>query len=492
MKHLLSALIICTLSLTIGSTFVLAQNPQPTPDKRDKMEMDNTMMAMSDHHDEMRLHMRMTSMRALRQGDRQRANEIVETSRRVLEKYKDYKAALADGFQIFMPNVPLPMYHFTNYRYALEAESRFNPEHPTSLLYEKQGDSYKVIGAMYTASAQRSENELDRVIPLSIAQWHEHVNFCFPPGDRRAEMLMPGSRFGMLGSISTKADCDRAGGTFLPRLFGWMVHVYPFEQTADKIWSVEKQMHNAMNTPPVSTPRGSEGVGAAKTPAAGANSTVKQSVVTFMSDDKEITSELFAPTKPGRYPAVVLLYGSGGMAVGGPMFQSTAESLAKQGYVVYLPHYFEKTGTQFATPEEDRKYFADWMKTIANAIEYAAKQPNVDPKRIGLIGYSLGAYLSLSVATVDSRVKAVVEYFGGLPPFFVNQLKTMPPTLILHGEADPLVSVKEAYALERLLKSKSLPYEIKIYPQQGHGFSGTAVTDSMQRTLAFFDRNLKK
>jgi predicted esterase len=30
----------------------------------------------------------------------------------------------------------------------------------------------------------------------------------------------------------------------------------------------------------------------------------------------------------------------------------------------------------------------------------------------------------------------------------------MPPALILHGDADPLVSVKQAQALEKLLKSK--------------------------------------
>lgn len=27
----------------------------------------------------------------------------------------------------------------------------FNPEHPTSLLYEKHGEDYKLLGVMYTA-----------------------------------------------------------------------------------------------------------------------------------------------------------------------------------------------------------------------------------------------------------------------------------------------------------------------------------------------------
>jgi hypothetical protein len=50
------------------------------------------------------------------------------------------------------------------------------------------------------------------------------------------------SRFGVNGSISTKEECDKAGGRFFPRLFGWMVHLYPYEQKAEDMWSVERQV----------------------------------------------------------------------------------------------------------------------------------------------------------------------------------------------------------------------------------------------------------
>ena len=132
------------------------------------------------------------------------------------------------------------------------------------------------------------------------------------------------------------------------------------------------------------------------------------------------------------------------------------------------------------------------MKTVADAIDYATRQPNVDSKRLGLAGFSLGAYLSLAVASIDKDVKAVVEYFGGLPEFFAGRVDTMPPTLILHGAADRVVPVNEAYKLEALLKSKHVPYEIKIYPEQGHGFFGADGEDALKRTLFFFDKNLKK
>ncbi len=100
--------------------------------------------------------------------------------RPAIEKYRDYKVALAEGFQIFLPNVPQEHYHFTNYRYAIEARFGFNPEHPTSLLYKKVGDGYQLEGAMYTAPKGATEEELNERVPLSVARWHKHVNLCMP------------------------------------------------------------------------------------------------------------------------------------------------------------------------------------------------------------------------------------------------------------------------------------------------------------------------
>ena len=152
MKYLRSAFLVCAVSLASSSTFAQGQNTQPTPDKKEKMDMDNTVMAMSHHHHEMGPHMKITMMRPVRPGDVQRADAVVKTARQVLEKYTDFKAALADGFEIFMPNLPQPMYHFTNYRYALDAQGCFNAEHPTSLLYEKRHDGYKAESERYAPS----------------------------------------------------------------------------------------------------------------------------------------------------------------------------------------------------------------------------------------------------------------------------------------------------------------------------------------------------
>jgi hypothetical protein len=99
---------------------------------------------------------------------------------------------------------------------------------------------------MYTAPKTFGEDELNRRIPLSVAQWHAHVNLCVPPADRKNESWGPKAKFGLAGSITTKQACEAEGGKFIPQVFGWMVHMYPYEQRPEEIWSVERQLqeHN--------------------------------------------------------------------------------------------------------------------------------------------------------------------------------------------------------------------------------------------------------
>lgn len=207
---------------------------------RSKEEMNAATHAMSSHHMEMGSHMKMTELRKAQPGDEDRAQRVAREARDVMSKYHDYHTALNDGFEIFLPNVPQHQYHFTNYAYAFEARRHFNPEHPTSLLYDKTSEGYKLAGVMYTAPAKFDEEALNERIPLSVAQWHEHVNFCFPPKGRESEAWQKNPKFGMSGSISTREACDAAGGRFVPLLFGWMVHVYPNDKD---IWAMGPGMH---------------------------------------------------------------------------------------------------------------------------------------------------------------------------------------------------------------------------------------------------------
>ncbi len=187
------------------------------------------------HHHRMGPHMYMTKLRTPTPQDWARADEIVKELRESIVKYKDYHVALADGFRIFMPNIPQEEYHFTNYFNAYLETFTFDPARPTSLLYKKTKTGYDLIGAMYTMPKRVTEEQLNERVPLSIAQWHLHTNICMPPRGRRGRADL--KTYGFSGSITTKQACTRAGGTFYPVIFGWMVHVYPFEDSREEIWA---------------------------------------------------------------------------------------------------------------------------------------------------------------------------------------------------------------------------------------------------------------
>ena len=185
-------------------------------------------------------HMFLTMLRPMQSGDQQKADTIAAAAKQAMEPYQDYREALADGYRIFLPNVPQPLYHFTKAANGRAAFLAFDPLKPTSLLYKKTPDGgYKLIGVMYTDRVDASQDELNERIPLSIARWHQHVNFCKAPAGQLAAYFGPDAKFGLMGSIHTKDACEAEGGTFIPHVFGWMVHVYPYETDPKKIWSVD-------------------------------------------------------------------------------------------------------------------------------------------------------------------------------------------------------------------------------------------------------------
>ena len=192
--------------------------------------------AMSDHDMDMGAHMFMTDLRPTNAADEKRADEIVAVVRPAIAKYKDYRVALADGFQIFFPNVPQKIYHFTNYGAAFEARYEFDAARPTSLLYKKTKDGYELVGAMYTAPRNATLDDLNARVPLSVARWHKHVNFCLARGALHSSTWIT-KNFGFAEASSRETACEQAGGRWFPEIFGWMVHVYPYETDPAKIWA---------------------------------------------------------------------------------------------------------------------------------------------------------------------------------------------------------------------------------------------------------------
>ena len=199
----------------------------------------NEQVAMEDmanmHHGDM-AHLHMTSTRPMSPDDQQRADEIVEELRTGIEESRDYHVALNEGFQIFHPEIPQPEYHFMNYTNGFEAAFTFDAARPTSLLYKKTATGYDLVGAMYTMPKRATEEQLNERVPLSIATWHLHTNLCMPPKEARRGADF--TKFGLHGTIATQAACDAVGGKFYPVIFGWMVHVYPYEDSTQKIFAM--------------------------------------------------------------------------------------------------------------------------------------------------------------------------------------------------------------------------------------------------------------
>jgi len=213
-------------------------------------------------------------------------------------------------------------------------------------------------------------------------------------------------------------------------------------------------------------------------------------MVSYKSGAKDIEVMVYEPHRAGQFPALLVIHGSSGPMssfIGG-----YAQQLANLGYVVFFIHYFDATGTSYATFSGIRTHFERWMTVIVDGISFAERHPKADAGAIGLMGVSLGGFLSLSVASQDQRVAAVVSLMGGMPPEIIAISKRMPPTLLLHGEADPVVPVAEAHEVEKLLKRLGSKYEIKTYPGQGHSFHGMAQMDALTRTLRFLGKHLKR
>jgi hypothetical protein len=210
-----------------------------TSHKCDDMAGMGNMTVMGESMAAMANHMCITPLRPKQPGDEQKAKALIAQVKTTIEKYKDYKKALADGYVIANPKLDQPQYHFNNEANVRLADTQFDPTKPSSLLYRRTPTQlYKLEGVMFTARPDATEDELNQRIPLSIARWHEHTNFCAAPADKVKEYHGDNPKFGMFGSIHTKEACQAEGGTFFPIMFSWMIHVFPYEDTMKDIFSM--------------------------------------------------------------------------------------------------------------------------------------------------------------------------------------------------------------------------------------------------------------
>ncbi len=230
-----------------------------------------------------------------------------------------------------------------------------------------------------------------------------------------------------------------------------------------------------------------------------------QSNERYESQGRAIRIEVLRPDDDEQRPAVLILHGASGIG-DGTFYHAAAEIFAERGYVTFLPYYLPKVELtrhavkapakkgHNATPpqiskvdnESIRAGFAVQERTLRDALAYISKSAHVDSSRIGVFGMSLGGFHALNLSSQDYRIMAVVDMSGALRGNTLPESKHLPPTLALHGARDPIVPVSRARSLAEYLQQLGIPYELKVYPDQGHFFRGKAQEDALRRSASFF------
>jgi dienelactone hydrolase len=205
---------------------------------------------------------------------------------------------------------------------------------------------------------------------------------------------------------------------------------------------------------------------------------------------RQMTLEIYRPDTAGARPAVLLLHGASGMG-NGAFYRGAAEAFAEAGYVVYLPHYL---GDRNRNRPRGRALIAEFEQqhdAVRATLDAMAKDPRVDEARLAAFGFSLGGFQALGLSSRDARVAAVVNMGGGMPGNVAGTTTRLAPTLVIHGQRDRTVPVARALQTRDMLKRLSVPHEMALFADQQHFFQGAASRTAIERSIAFFDRQMR-
>jgi dipeptidyl aminopeptidase/acylaminoacyl peptidase len=250
------------------------------------------------------------------------------------------------------------------------------------------------------------------------------------------------------------------------------------------------------------------------------------------TDGLDLQGFLIRPSgaeKDKRYPLITVVHGGPGWLFGYrfqfPGYNYLYAMLPTRGYAVFLPNPRGSLGrgaafTELNVGDMGGKDFQDVMAGIDHLIE----QGIADPNRLGISGGSYGGFMTSWSVTQTERFSAAVECWGIVnwlsfhgtsclakwdeiaynadpyevdgvyrkfsPLTYVQRVKT--PTLILHGELDPIVPVSQGYEFFRGLKDNMVEAELVIYPREGHGplLEKKHLDDATRRIIDWFERHI--
>jgi pimeloyl-ACP methyl ester carboxylesterase len=133
--------------------------------------------------------------------------------------------------------------------------------------------------------------------------------------------------------------------------------------------------------------------------------------ITFNSGDIELSGLLVKPEDEGRYPAVVILHGSGPESYADPAYKITAATLVRSGFAVLL---YDKRGVRNSGGDFDSALYVDFVDDAVAAVEYLETRIDIDINHIGLFGNSESGWLTPEIAFRSGNIAFIFNRVG--PP----------------------------------------------------------------------------
>jgi dienelactone hydrolase len=205
---------------------------------------------------------------------------------------------------------------------------------------------------------------------------------------------------------------------------------------------------------------------------------------------------VFYPKTKGPFPAILLMP----PAVHSIAAEnSIAGKLAAEGYVARAVNYGDTT---FNGMFNDTARLNSLKQLAAESMASLITQPNVDPNRIGIIGYSLGGFFVTYLASKsdEAGLRAGGIYYGTFDvPDVIKNLRI--PILAFQGEADQMTEfIHNALAMKQLAQDYHKQFDLVLYPRALHGFDRmvarpydqAVAKNSWDRMIDFLNQHVKQ
>ena len=223
--------------------------------------------------------------------------------------------------------------------------------------------------------------------------------------------------------------------------------------------------------------------------------TLKTEMVTFRNGVKSISGFLALPDGRRRHGGIIALHEWWGL---NDWVKMQATNLAANGYVVIAVDLYRGKVADNSSEARKLKRALPENRAIHDmeaAFHYLAARPDIDPKHIGSIGWSMGGHFAIRLGIHEPRLAAAVVNYG-MPPTDLIEIQKINAQLLGHrGALDRGIPPGKVRVFEQVMKTLNKSINIKIYTDAGHAFENTsnksgyrpeAAADAWRRTLAFF------